>query len=87
MPLSAYKPLTSAALGFLTFLIFLTSEFVVWLWSHAGNMPLLVQAAAHLVAIIFLLETVAVGLVGLEHALQALWQIRQRWRATFGRSK
>ena len=84
MRLPAHQPLTNAVLGFLTFLIFLTGESVVWLWSLAGNVPLWVQLSAHVIAVTFLLKTLAIGLDG---TLQAFWRVRQRWRATFGRSK
>lgn len=84
MHLPAHQPLTSAVLVLLTFLVFLLGESVVWLWSLAGNVPLSVQVGAHVLAFIALLNALALGL---DHTLQALWQIRQRWRATFGRSK
>lgn len=80
----ALQPLASAALVLLTFLVFCIGESVVWLWSLAGNMPLSVQMGAHVLAFIALLNALALGLDG---TLQAFWRVRQRWRATFGRSR
>lgn len=83
MPRRALQPLTSAVVVLLTFLIFLIGESVVWLWSLAGNVPPWVQLSAHVIAVTFLLKTLAIGF---EDTLQALWRIHQRWKATFGRS-
>ena len=80
----ALQPLTSAVVVLLTFLIFLIGESVVWLWSLAGTVPLSVQMGAHVLAFIALLNALALGL---DHTLEALWRVRQRWRATFGRSR
>ena len=80
----ALQPLTSAVHGLLTFLIFLIGESAVWLWSLAGDVSLWVQLSAHVIAVTFLLKTLAIGLDG---TLQAFWRVRQRWRVTFGRSK
>lgn len=84
MPPSAREPLTSAVHGLLTFLVFCISESAVWLWSLAGDVSLWVQWSAHVIAVTFLLKTLAIGLDG---TLQAFWRVRQRWRVTFGRSK
>lgn len=78
------QPLTSAVHALLTFLVFCIGESVVWLWSLGGDVSLWVQLSAHVIAVTFLLKTLAIGLDG---TLQAFWRVRQRWRATFGRSR